>query len=262
MHKTAEMTREELKTRILDYLKSDGGSQYENLRQFGLEQSINRPLTHDEDEMILEILHEFHTANILMPAYNRSNTGWPWFGLTAHGRQVLAAAGPPVYDYDGYLRDLRARATIDPIVEVFLSEALQAYQRSLFLAAVAMLGCASERAIWLLMNAYVDAIAEESNREKLRTRIASRDISYAYKRFRESFDSTRNQLSPALSADFDVHVDAVFQFARLLRNSVVHPSTLPSISHAVAYASLQQFSYYLPSLSKIIEHVSNHPITV
>lgn len=256
------MTREELKTRVLDYLKVNGGTQYENLRQFGLEKSINRNLTHAEDEMLLEILHELHTANVLMPAYNRSNTGWPFFGLTTHGREVLATAGPPVYDYDGYLRDLRARASIDPIVESFLSEALLAYQRSLFMAAVAMLGCASERAIWLLMNAYVDAIADQSNRAKLRGRIESRDISFAYKRFRESFDSTRNQLSLDLAGDFDVQVDAVFQFARLLRNSVVHPSSMPSISHGVAYASLQQFSYYLPTISKIITQLSSTPITV
>lgn len=257
-----EMTREELKTRILEYLRAEGGSQYENLRQFGLERSINRSLSHTEDRMILEILHELHTANILMPALDRSNTGWPWFALTPHGREVLAAAGPPVYDYDRYLSDLRGRTRIDPIVGAFLSEALQAYQRSLFVAAVAMLGCASERAIWLLMNGYVDAIADQTNRDKLRSRIASRDISYAYKRFRESFDSTRHQLSDELSADFDVHVDAVFQFARLLRNSVVHPATMPTISHAVAYASLQQFSYYLPTVTKIIEHVSTHPVTV
>lgn len=259
---TPEMTREELRSRILDFLRAEGGSQYENLRQFGLERSLNRSLTHAEDRMILEILHELHTANILMPALDRNNTGWPWFGLTPHGREVLAGGGPPVYDYDGYLRDLRTRTEIDPIIEVFVKEALQAYQRSLFLAAVAMLGCASERAIWLLMNAYIDAIGDDTNREKLRSRIASRDISLAYKKFRESFDSNRNQLPPNLNTDFDVHVDAVFQFARLLRNSVMHPAKMPSVSHAVAYASLQQFSYYLPTINQIVKHVTTNPITV
>jgi hypothetical protein len=212
--------------------------------------------------MLLEILHELLTSNVLMPAMDQNNTGWPWFGLTSHGREVLATIGPPVYDYDGFLHDLRTRTTLDPVVEAFLSEALQAYQRNLYLASVAMLGCASERAVWLLMNAYVAAISDTVNQEKLRSRISSRDISVAYKKFRESFDSARGQLPPSLHADFDVHVDAVFQFARLLRNSVVHAAAIPSITHAVAYASLQQFSYYLPTLNLIVEHLRTSPVTV
>jgi hypothetical protein len=256
------MTRDELKSRILTFLQEKGSSQYGNLREFGLEEPLKRRLTHVEDQWVLEILHELLTSNILMPAVDRSNTGWPWFGLTAHGREVLHAAGPPVYDYDAYLKDLRARTSLDTIVEAFVAEALQAYQRNLYLSSVAMLGCASERAIWLLMNAYVAAISDSTNQEKLRSRIASRDISAAYKRFRESFDSTRGQLPPTLNADFDVHIDSVFQFARLLRNSVVHPATLPTIPHAVAYASLQQFSYYLPTINRIIEHLAANPVTV
>jgi hypothetical protein len=167
-----------------------------------------------------------------------------------------------VYDYDGYLADLRNRTSLDHIVEAFVSEALRAYQRNLYLASVAMLGCASERAIWLLINTYLAAISEVANRDKLRSRISSRDISVAYKRFRESFDSVRPQLPTSLHADFDVHIDAVFQFTRLLRNSVLHPSTLPSITHAVAYATLQQFSYYLPTLNLIVEHLTVNAVKV
>jgi hypothetical protein len=136
------------------------------------------------------------------------------------------------------------------------------YQRNLYLASVAMLGCASERAIWLLINAFLDAVSDTKNRDRLRSSISGREISTAYKRFRASFDSVRGQLPSSLHAEFDVHIDAVFQFTRLQRNAVLHPSTLPSVTHAVAYASLQQFSYYLPTVGKVIAHLAGHPITL
>ncbi len=257
------LSHDDLKNRILEYLRKNPRSQYENLLELGLERPLGRRLQDQEIRVVLEFLHELLSSNVLMPAMDRRNAGWPWFSLTSHGEQVLAASGPPVYDYDGYLAELKGRvSSLDPIVERFLGEALRAYQRQLFLASLAMLGCASERAIRLLMETYLAAIADQSNRDKLASRIAGRDISVAYKRFRESFDSVRSQLPASLDADFNVHIDAVFTFTRILRNAVMHPATLPTVTHAVAYASLQQFSYYLPTFAEVVAYLQAHPVTV
>lgn len=125
-----------------------------------------------------------------------------------------------------------------------------------------MLGCASERAIRLLIDAYLGAIADQANRDKLASRVSGREISVAYKRFRESFDSVRNQLPVSLNAEFNVHIDAVFTFTWILRNAVMHPATLPTVTHAVAYASLQQFRYYLPTMAEVVAFLQTHSVTV
>lgn len=256
------LSRSELKDRVLQFLRSHRETQFENLVQLGIERPIGRALTVRESRELLEIVHELLTSNVLMPAADRHNTGWPFFSVTSHGQEILASAGPPVYDYDGFLADLRGRTAIEPIVERFLSEALQAYQRHLYLAAVVMLAAASENAIWQLINVYLDSIDDPINREKLRGRIASRDISTAYKRFRESFDSTSGQLPQGRPPEFDTHIEAVFTFTRLLRNAILHTVDLPLVTHAVAYGSLQQFSYYLPTLASVIASLKDTKIKV
>ncbi len=258
-----QLSRSELKDRVFAFLRRTRDTQYENLVQLGLEQPLNRRLSMAESQVLLEIIFELFSANILMPAADRHNTGWPFFSVTSHGQEVLAASGPPVYDYDGYLADLRSRTRLDPIVERFVGEALRAYQAHLYLSAVAMLGAASEKAIRKLISAYLDSIADETNREKLRSRIDGRDISAAYRKFKESFDSTAGQLpSKQLPKEFDTHIDSVFTFSRLLRNAVLHSDELPPITHAVVFGSLQQFSYYLPTIAIVTEALKKVKITV
>lgn len=261
---TNDVSRDDLRNRTLEYLRKNSRTQLESLLQFGIETPLGRRLSQSESQTVLEILHELTTSNIVMPAADRLNSGWPWFGLTKHGEEVLAASGPPVYDYDGYMAHLRTDVgTLDAVIERFVGEALRAYQRHLYLASMAMLGCASERAIWLLINAYLASISNETNREKLRSRVSGRDISVAYARFRESFKSVEAQLPAALHIEFDLHVDQVFTFTRLIRNAVLHPTTaLPTVTHAVVYASLQQFSYYVPTIRRLSEHFASASIQV
>ena len=126
-----------------------------------------------------------------------------------------------------------------------------------------MLGIASERAIILLIESYTDAISNDVNRDKFRSRISGRDISAAYERFRESFNSTRRQIADeTLPREFDVHVDGVFTFVRLLRNSVAHPGSVPNLSSAIVYANLQQFVYYIGAIFGLVRYFQGNKITV
>ena len=97
-------------------------------------------------------------------------------------------SGPPVYDYDGYMADLTKRVPdLDTVVEQYIGESLRTYQGNSYLASMAMLGCASERAMRVLFDAYLGAIDREAkvdkeakNRNKLRSRLEGHEISRAY----------------------------------------------------------------------------------
>ena len=212
----------------------------------------------------MEMIHELTVSNIIMPAADRLNAGWPWFGVTSYGREVLARSGPPVYDYDGYMKEVKRNTPdLDSVVEHYLSEALRAFQANLYTAAMVMLGCASERAVILLMESYVNAIGDPANQQKLRSRISGRDVSVAYERFRESFNSTRSQFSSSLEVrDFDAHVDGIFSFIRLLRNSIAHPKAVPNITNPLIYANLQQFVYYSSTMFRLVKLFADSKITV
>jgi hypothetical protein len=245
-----------MKLLLLEHLRANSSTQWEEIVQNGIERRIKRKLLPFESQELLELVHELTVSNIIMPAADRSNAGWPWFAVTGHGKALLAASGPPAYDYDGYLADLKSQVpTLDEVVAHYLGESLRAYQFNLFFASMAMLGAASERAMRLLISAYVNSIADDTNQEKLRRRLDGRDISQAYKRFRESFDSSRHQISDAtLTREFDAHVDGMFNLVRLARNSIIHPEALPDITGALAYANLQQFAYYSKVVFRLIAH--------
>ena len=258
------LSREDLKFRLVEYLKSQQTTQWENIVQQGIEEPIGRGLRTQESRELLELVHEFTVANILMPSVDRFNAGWPWMSVTTHGREVLNRGGPPVYDYEGYMADLRSRVPdLDGSVALYVGESLRTYQGNSYLASMTMLGCASERTMRLLFDAYIGAIGEERNRQKLRSRVNGRDISRAYEEFKRSFDSTRSQLQDAgVVNDFDVHVDGVFTFIRLLRNSIVHPTGVPNITSAVVYSNLQQFSQYAETVFKLISYYGRNKIEV
>lgn len=259
-----DLPREELRFRLIEYLKREPRTQWENILQFGFRDTLGRPLSRTEEQALLELVHEFIGSGLLMPATDRHNTGWPWLGVTSHGRAMLEQSGPPVYDYEGYLADLRQRVPdLDSVVEQYVSESLRTYQASAYLASLAMLGCASERAIRSLINGYVAAIDDDVNRSKLEQRINRRDISAVYQEFRKSFDSTRPQMQETIAIrEFDAHVDGMFGFTRLLRNSIMHPGALPTVTSALAYANLQQFSYYVETTAALTAYYRTHPVTV
>src|SRR5215218_4644572 len=261
---TTPVSREELKLRLIEYLNQNPQTQVANVIGFGIEQRIGRRLSEQESQMALELIHEFVVTNILMTGANRQSLGWPWLSVTTHGREILAKGGPPVYDYDGYIADLKARVPdLDDAVERYVGESLRTYQGNSYLASMAMLGCASERSIRLLFDAYVEAIDKEVNSNKLRSKLDGRDISRAYAEFRKSFNSTRVQVhDSAIVNDFDVHVEGVFHFIRLLRNSIVHPSGVPTITSAIIYSNLQQFSQYVETIFRLVSYYKANPVSV
>ena len=175
-----------------------------------------------------------------------------------------AITSPAWSTIEGYLAELRTRGPdLDEGVERYLSEALRAYQSNLYYSAMAMLGCSSERAIVLLMEAFLTSIDNEANQSKLRQKLSGRDISMAYEKFKASFDSTRKQVNdPDIVHDFDMHVDAVFTFIRLLRNSIMHPTAMPNITNALIYSNLQQFSYYIETVFKLTSYYQNNKTTL
>jgi hypothetical protein len=259
-----DLSRHDIRLRVFEALRHGPSTQWQNFVQYYFKDALGRAPNSQEMQTALEILHELMNAGILMPGNNPDNPGLGLFCLTMHGRDLLEKAGPPVYDYDGYLAELRKESpSLDETVVVFLSESLQAYHRTLYLSSLVMLACASERLIRLLIDAYVNSIADAKNREKLTNRLNGRDISEAFTRFHESFASTRNQISDTrLPNDFDLHVESVFTFIRVVRNSIVHSQNLPTVTSAIVYANLQQFSFYARTIVELITWFESNQTTV
>ncbi len=258
------MEKNEIKRLLLDHLERNPQTQWTDIRRDIDNAKKDDPVGALEEKQLLELVHEFISSNILMTGIDASNTGWPWLSVTTHGEELLSQGGPPVYDYDGYMKELTQNVgSLDKVIDKYIRESLRAYQANLLYASMVMLGCASERAIILLIDSYINAIDKEANQKKLKSRITNRNITTAYEEFKKSFDSTKDQIeSDDLKNDFDIHVDATFNFIKLLRNSVVHPESMPTITSALVYANLQQFHYYIGTITELIKYFKVNKIVV
>ena len=153
---------------------------------------------------------------------------------------------------------------VDPIIIRFVEEAIYAIKANCLLSAAFMLGAASEKAIFLLVESYADAIDDEGNREKFRQRIGkSKIITHRFEEFRKSYASCKSKPDdPVLSQDLDTIIGGVFQFCRITRNEIGHPQIVPDLDKGAILANLGHFSEYIGRVYGLKRHFEQNGVVV
>ena len=176
--------------------------------------------------------------------------------LTTRGHQYLETAGEyEPDDPDGYLGQLRENMPdLDPIIQKYLQESLFAYRADCFLASAVMLGCASERAILLLGETYL-----ESKHAKVSQPF--REIFQSPKRkFGDKLEALRNQLEPIADQisvkprrDIKAALDYMAEQIRQTRNQAGHPSGV-ELSRGQTRMNLHSAVYYMEVVYELIKY--------
>jgi hypothetical protein len=151
---------------------------------------------------------------------------------------------------------------IDAVIVRYIEEAICCYKAKGYLATAFLVGAASEKAIWLLIDSYIEAITDPGNKASIRNRVNNKFVSRAYDEFKNSFRACKSKpTDPALN-DWEVMVDAMFQFFRITRNDVGHPAIVPNVDPGVILASMGLFYRYIHTIYRLIDHFSNNPVIV
>lgn len=104
-------------------------------------------------------------AERLVFGMDNANPAWPFYRVTDHGAAPLKNAAPQPYDPDGFLALFRKTVgAIDPVVDEYVVEAVQAFNAGCVRSAADMLGCASEKLVLLLCEALETSIADPTGR--------------------------------------------------------------------------------------------------
>lgn len=131
------------------------------------------------------------------------------------------------------------------------------------LGAAFMLGAASEKSVNVLIDSYLAAIDDESNRTKLTGRINNRMISNRYEEFKKSFAGCNPKpTDPVINQDLTQILDGCFHFCRITRNEVGHPHIVPDLDAGVILANLGQFVTYVERIYKLAGFFRSTRITV
>lgn len=269
-----DITNEQLRTIILEAIRRAPGNQMAHLRQSVGEIAVHQglaanpgrgfqgdtSLSHRDYGRMLDVAWDLIIEGIIRPGLqDGQNNEWPFYHVTEFRKAKLGEAGPMPYDPDGYLRRLNAEVpAVDPVVVTYLEESLHTFRIGCLLSSTIALGCASEKALLLLVAAYANSLPQQS-KEKFVANTKERMIKRQFDELRKMIDSELKARLPQDLADgLDIELTALFEFIRTQRNDAGHPTGKP-IERERAYANLVVFPVYLKKVYELIAWVGKNP---
>lgn len=211
-------------------------------------------------ETISQVLWELVAQGILYVSFpdpnpdpNRS-TRSNAFDVTEYGLKVLKAEKPIPHDPDGYLKHLKAEVPdIDDVIFTYISEAVNAYNHRLYLSATTDIGCASEKAFLLLIEAYTNFLPSQKEQEKFRERTDGKFVKRQFEEFQKSFGGQKGRIDKELLDGIEIVLNGVFELLRQSRNSTGHP-TGKAMERENVFVSLQVFVTYCKRIYALIHY--------
>lgn len=235
---------------------------YEDVKPWkaGIGASYEHYMPREDREKVRQIVWEFILQGILAIGLNENNPNFPFISITEHGREVLESRQITPYDPDGYLKNLIDEIpNLDPLIEMYLSESLQAYLKGLMFSSAVMLGVASEKAFLLLFDSFTNALTNPSKKKKFQGLQNSIRTKNKFDELKKEIIAIRNTLPRGLSEDLESQFDGIFTLIRVTRNDAGHPSGR-IINRGVAYTNLQLFPMYCKRVYGLIVYFNKNPI--
>jgi len=200
-----------------------------------------------------DIIWDLIIEGIVRPGPLNSDQGLPFFHVTEYGREKIKGGPALPYDPDGYLKRLTSDIPdLDEVILIYLDESLRTFRIGCLLSSTTTLGCASEKALLLLFEAYAGALPEPMQ-AKFRKEIKGQPIKRKYDEFHKRLES---YLMVKLPGDLKEHLDialiALSAMFREMRNDAGHP-TGKFLCREAAYANLVVFPVYLKKAYELIK---------
>lgn len=260
------MNRDEVRQHLMEHLKQSLVSNQINpgsIQVMGVYHYLAHFYPHPQasiaQRIARELLQEFVNNNLLFVGCG-DDQGFPWFTLTAYGVECINKGELLPFDPNGYLVSVQSRVPgLDNVTMIYLQEAISTFNRDFYLSASVALGVASEQLILRMIDSYVAAFRDLQRKATAEKRYEGKQLRAQYGLFKQDFSSLRPSLPRDLYADFETHLDSIFQLIRVTRNDSGHPSgAVPE--RAIVMANLQAFPYFAARVLAIVKHFEANPI--
>lgn len=222
---------------------------------------VSARMPEEDREKTRQVLWDFTLEGLIFPGASVDQPDVHFLKRTIYGRETLERGYPTPYDPDGFLRYLRGEVpTADPTILTYATESLQTFLRGNLLASTVMLGVASEKAILLLIDEYVNAIQDPARKSSIQGSFDARfSIIRKFQLLRAEFNGIRGQMRGRVPDDLDIQLDGVFNLIRNTRNDAGHPTGV-AMDRRRAYANLQLFTPYCKTVYALISYFQQNPI--
>ncbi len=150
---------------------------------------------------------------------------------------------------------------VDPIIVRFIEEAIVTIKAGSNLGCAFLLGGASEKAIYLLIDAYTQAIPDQTMRDRFIAKTSKKFISKVFEEFKASWKSSINKPHGyGWTNDIEVKIEQIFQFCRICRNESGHPHLPPNLDKGVLLANMGQFVKYIEDMYGMINYYKENNV--
>ncbi|WDQ34953.1 hypothetical protein PTQ21_12210 [Paenibacillus marchantiae] len=206
----------------------------------------------NDEDRVREIIWNLIVEGVLMIGINASNSEWPWLKLTDYGHSVVDSEMPMPHDPSGYLSSIKQDIPeIDELIITYMTECLKAYRINLLLSSTIMLGCASEKALLLLIDSFINSFHDEAKRKQIYDKFANRMIKRQFDELTRSLTTIQSSIPKDISDGLNNVLLGVFEMIRNYRNDAGHPTGV-TISKEQVYANIQVFIPYLKKIYQLI----------
>lgn len=150
---------------------------------------------------------------------------------------------------------------VDLIIVRFIEEAIVTIKAGSNLGCAFLLGGASEKAIYLLIDAYTQAIPDQAMRDRFISKTSKKFISKVFEEFKASWKSSINKPHGyGWTNDIEVKIEQIFQFCRICRNESGHPHLPPNLDKGVLLANMGQFVKYIEDMYGMINYYKENNV--
>jgi hypothetical protein len=231
----------DIRAMVLDVV-DELARKYDNLQAGGVLQEASRRLPrHDRtvERGLLTVFYDLFRTGYLSWGHDLPNPSPPFFHVTALGRQALALRSRDPANPDGYLAHLRARASVGPVTDSYVTEALNTFNAACFKATAVMVGAAAESLVLGVRDALVARL------QALGQPVPADLTDWRVKRILASLETMitakRAALPMPLFERFEANWPAFTHQIRTARNEAGHPVAVDPVTPEEVHASLLIF---------------------
>jgi hypothetical protein len=191
------------------------------------------------EEAILTQFHDLLRTGVFAWGLNLTNPNPPFFHFTDRGRRALERLSRDPGNPAGYLRNLSAKANLNPVANSYLVEALECFNSDLIKAAAVMIGCAAESVILGLRDTLTTKLQELGY--VVPPKLADWRIKTVLDALFTFLDSKKGELPRDLREELGAYWNAFGQQIRTTRNDAGHPSSVDPVTEDSVHASFLVF---------------------
>jgi hypothetical protein len=220
-------------------------------------QAVSFPLQKQDENRVREILWDLIIERVLTLG-DYSNNTWPSLSLTDYGKKAINSIPPAPNDSTGYLKRIKGEVPqLDSVIETYLVESVRTYNINQLLSSTITLGCASEKALLVLIETFKQTFKEDLKRTAFSKKVDDKFIKTQFDEFNKAFQHILPQLSYELKDKYTNTLAGVFEMIRYNRNAAGHPSG-KQVDKDTLFANLQVFIPYCKYIYELKDYLDQN----